>query len=56
MVGYVKIIIALSVSFFIIQWAVINPGSASSIVDKVSTGFTACADFISENLFDKEEA
>jgi len=52
--SYVKLIIVLGLSYCLISWAVNNPDSASSIVDKVGSVVTTCTDFISENLFDKE--
>jgi hypothetical protein len=56
MEGYIKILVALGISYCLIQWAVSNPDSASSMVDKVGTAITTVTDFITENLFDKEGA
>jgi hypothetical protein len=52
--GTIKLIIALGLSFCLIQWAVNNPESASSVVSKIGSVITAGTDFISEALFDKE--
>jgi len=52
--NYVKLIIALGLSYCLVHWAVNNPDSASSMVDRVGAAITAGTDFISENLFDKE--
>lgn len=52
--GTIKLIIALGLSFCLIQWAVSNPESATSIVNKIGSAVTIVVDFISEALFDKE--
>jgi len=54
--NYMKIIIALGLSYCLIQWAVNNPESASSVVDRIGAVITTGTNFISENLFDKEGA
>jgi len=52
--GTIKLIIVLGLSFCLIQWAVSNPESATSIVNKTGSAVTTVVDFISEALFDKE--
>jgi len=54
MISYIKLIIALGLSYCLISWAVNNPTSASSVVNTIGSAITTCTDFISENLFDKE--
>lgn len=50
----IKLLIVLGLSYCLIFWAVNNPDSASSIVNKIGSLITISADFISEALFDKE--
>jgi len=52
--SYIKLIIALGLSYCLIHWAVNNPDSASSVVNKIGSAITTGTDFISETLFDKE--
>lgn len=54
MENYIKIIIVLGLSYCLVHWAVSNPESASSVVDKIGAVITTGTDFVSENLFDKE--
>ena len=50
----IKLLIVLGVSYCLIHWAVNNPDSASSVVNKIGSAITTGTDFISETLFDKE--
>jgi len=50
----IKLLIVLSLSYCLIHWAVSNPDSASSVVNKIGAAITTSTDFISEALFDKE--
>jgi hypothetical protein len=52
--NYIKIIIVLGLSYCLVHWAVTNPASAESMVNKVGSALTSGADFVSENLFDDE--
>ena len=54
MIDFIKILIVLGLVYCLIHWAVSNPETASTIVDRVGSIITSGTDFISENLFDKE--
>ncbi|MCH2669367.1 MAG: hypothetical protein MK009_05890 [Gammaproteobacteria bacterium] len=51
----VKLLVILGLSYVLVHWAITNPASAESIVEKVDSAITTSVDFISETLFDSEK-
>jgi hypothetical protein len=51
----IKFLIALGLSYGLVYWAITNPASAESIVNKVDSAITSSVDFISETFFDSEK-